>query len=127
MNLIQAIPPKQLNDFLKERLSDLPEVTDEQIHHVSRAFYQKFGPSDYLSSPFQQKIFFDAGAYLKYYKREAVEPGKESVHHFEFYLLERPEKAGAFTLSDLKDTEITSSRSRFISFVEDQVSKVKNG
>lgn len=123
MSLIQAIPPKQLNDFLKEKLSEFPDITDEQIHQVSQAFYQRFGSSDKLSSPFQKRIFLDAGAYLKFYKMEVVKHAEESVHYFEFYLLDHPEKTGAFSLSDIKDAEITSSRSKFVAFVQENVAK----
>ncbi|MCF0043655.1 hypothetical protein [Dyadobacter fanqingshengii] len=125
MSLIKAIPPKQFNGFLKDELSEFPALTDEKIHQVSQAFYFKFGPSDYLSSPFQKNIFLDAGAYLKSYKRETLERGKEAVHHFEFYLLDQPEKTGAFSLSDLKDAEITSSRSKFVALVDEEVAKVE--
>ncbi|WP_026632747.1 hypothetical protein [Dyadobacter alkalitolerans] len=120
MSLFRASQIKELKQFYIDQLPDLPE---DKIEELTRAWYEKFGPSDNLPSPFQKHIFEDQGAYLKYYRMEAIERGKEVIYHFEFYLLDQPDKIGSFSISDLKAPDILKSRSKFIAFVKEQIIK----
>lgn len=121
MSLFRVSPIKELKQFYAEQL---PDLSEDKIEGLTRAWYEKFGPGDNLPSPFQKHIFENEGAYLKYYQRETIENGKGAVYHFEFYLLDQPDKTGSFSLSDLKEANILTSRSKFIAFIKEQIKKV---
>jgi hypothetical protein len=118
MSLIRS---SQINEVKQFYANQLPDLSEDKIDALTRAWYDKFGPGDNLASPFQKHLFEHEGAYLKYYRREINEHGKGVVYHFEFYLLDQPNRTGSFSLSSTGQAELLKSRSKFIAFVKEQI------
>jgi hypothetical protein len=110
-------------------LQQLPaEVnTKETIESVSKALFDKFGPTDTMTSPFQQTIFWQAGTNLTYFRRDSgALKNRNTVYHFKFYDLENPAIIGEFSLSTLEDGAVLNSKSKFSDYLKKQLASIRD-
>lgn len=94
---------------------------------IEQRYVAKAPNPDQLTTPFTPDFFKEYGAILYQFlptvKGNELLPG-EVRYGYKFYLLDDPSKEGVFYLSSHKDIDILKSRSRFLSRVEREISKI---